>query len=148
MTFLRVISTSPRREISITRVLVRSRSSALVESPEDLRAVEGVLHVDEVDDDDPADVAQPQLAHDLVGRLEVRLQDRVLEVLASGEAARVHVDGGERLGLVDGDVAAGRQPHDALEHGVDLRRSGRSSRTAGRARGRAGRAAPARVTSS
>ena len=28
-------------------------------------------HVDEVDDDDPADVAQPQLAHHLLGRLEV-----------------------------------------------------------------------------
>src|SRR5690606_7454270 len=28
-------------------------------------------HVDEVDDDDAADVAQPQLAHDLLGRLEV-----------------------------------------------------------------------------
>src|SRR3712207_6941363 len=34
----------------------------------------------EVDDDDPADVAQPELAHDLVGRLEVGLRDRVLEL--------------------------------------------------------------------
>lgn len=37
-------------------------------------------HVDEVDDDDAADVAQPQLAHDLLGRLEVVLGDRLLEV--------------------------------------------------------------------
>ena len=36
-------------------------------------AVARARHVDEVDDDDPADVAQPQLAHDLVGGLEVRL---------------------------------------------------------------------------
>ena len=38
-----------------------------------------VRHVDEVDDDDPADVAQPELAHDLLDRLEVVLRDRVLE---------------------------------------------------------------------
>ena len=42
-------------------------------------AVLRVRHVDEVDDDDPADVAQPQLADDLGDRLEVVLRDRVLE---------------------------------------------------------------------
>ena len=35
----------------------------------DLALVLGALHVDEVDDDEPAEVAQPQLAGDLVGRL-------------------------------------------------------------------------------
>ena len=38
-------------------------------------------HVDEVDDDDPADVAQPQLTHDLARRLQVVGEDRVLERL-------------------------------------------------------------------
>src|SRR5918996_140099 len=50
--------------------------------------VEGVLHqlpvlrirhVDEVDDDDPADVTEAQLADDLLDGLEVVLRDRVLE---------------------------------------------------------------------
>ena len=45
----------------------------------DLLAVLRVRHVDEVDDDDPADVAQPELANDLLDRLEVVLRDRVLE---------------------------------------------------------------------
>jgi hypothetical protein len=40
----------------------------------------GVLHVDEVDDDDAAQVAQPQLARDGVRRFEVGLEDRVVEV--------------------------------------------------------------------
>ena len=39
-------------------------------------------HVDEVDDDDAAEVAQPELAHDLLGRLEVVLGDGLLEVAA------------------------------------------------------------------
>ena len=45
----------------------------------DGRPVLRVRHVDEVDDDDPADVAQPQLADDLLDGLEVVLRDRVLE---------------------------------------------------------------------
>ena len=45
----------------------------------DRGAVLRVRHVDEVDDDDPADVAQPQLADDLLDGLEVVLRDRVLE---------------------------------------------------------------------
>src|SRR5207248_6912966 len=57
-------------------------------------AVLRVRHIDEVDDDDPADVTQPQLADDLLDGLEVVLRDRVLEpagrALAAGadEAAR------------------------------------------------------------
>ena len=39
-------------------------------------------HVDEVDHHDAAEVAQPQLAHDLLGRLEVVAGDRLLEVAA------------------------------------------------------------------
>lgn len=59
-------------------------------------------HVDEVDDDDAADVSQAQLAHDLLGGLEVVLRDRLLEVSArADELARVHVDDGHRLCAVD-----------------------------------------------
>ena len=50
----------------------------------DLGAVLRVGHVDEVDDDDAADVAQAELADDLLDRLEVVLGDRVLEPLARG----------------------------------------------------------------
>ncbi len=43
----------------------------VAEAAAHLVAVRLDLHVDEVDDDDPADVAQAQLAGDLLGRLEV-----------------------------------------------------------------------------
>src|SRR5690606_19171130 len=39
-------------------------------------------HVDEVDDDEPAEVANPELAGDLVRRLEIRRQRGFLDVLA------------------------------------------------------------------
>ena len=43
-------------------------------------AVLRVLHVDEVDDDDAAQVAQAQLARDRLRRFEVGLEDGVVEI--------------------------------------------------------------------
>ena len=79
-----------------------------------------VLHVDEVDDDDPAQVAQAQLAGDRGGRLEVGLEDGFLEVAMADEGAGVHVDGGHRLGRIDDQVAAGLQQYLALQGFLDF----------------------------
>src|ERR671913_353351 len=93
-------------------------------------------HVDEVDDDDAADVAQAELADDLVGRLEVVGDHRLLEVGLADELAGVDVDHGHGLGQVLLDplvevVAVDHQldevgredvaddPHDQLRLGVD-----------------------------
>ena len=86
-----------------------------------LVAVLGPRHVDEVDDDDPADVAHPQLAHDLLGRLDVDLRDRVLEpaLAAAGERARVDVDDRQRFRVVDHEIAARGQVDAAAQHGVE-----------------------------
>ncbi|KZE94151.1 hypothetical protein AVP42_01362 [Agromyces sp. NDB4Y10] len=94
---------------------------ALDESTQHEVAVGLEHHVDEVDDDDAADVAESQLADDLLRRLEVVLGDRLLEVAAGAdELARVDVDDGHRLGAVDDQRTAGRQPHLALERLLDL----------------------------
>ncbi len=85
-----------------------------------------VGHVDEVDDDDPADVAQPELPHDLLHGLEVVLDRRVLEPLRralrarADEASRVDVDHRERLGVVEDQVAAGREVDAAVDGRRDL----------------------------
>src|SRR5690606_35021155 len=77
----------------------------------------------EVDDDDAADVAQAQLADDLLGRLKVVLRDGLFEVAAgSDELARVDVDDRHRLGAVDDERAARRQPGLAVERLLDLLR--------------------------
>src|SRR5215218_6029157 len=77
-------------------------------------------HVDEVDDDDAADVAQAELADDLVGRLQVVGDHRLLEVGLADELAGVDVDDRHGLGAVDHDRAARGQPDLALQGLVDL----------------------------
>ena len=78
----------------------------------DRGAVLRVRHVDEVDHDDPADIPEAELPHDLLDRLEVVLCDRVFESLRrvlrtrSDEPSGVDVDHRERLGIVEDEIAA------------------------------------------
>ena len=99
----------------------RSLASSSSNRSNDLAAVLGVLHVDEVHDEEPAEVAQPDLPRDLGDRLEVRREDRLLEVVLADELARVDVDRDEGLGLVDHDRAARGEVHPALQRVLDLR---------------------------
>ncbi len=91
-----------------------------IELREHRRAMLRLLHVDEVDDDDAAEIAQPQLARDHLRRLEVGLEDRVVEAAPAHEAAGVDVDRGHRLGLVDDEVAARLQIDAPPERLLDL----------------------------
>ncbi len=91
-------------------------AEAFGQAPQHKFAVALQDHVDEVDDDDPADVAEPELADDLFGGLQVVLGDRLLEVAAlAGELAGVHIDDGHRLGAIDHERPARGQPHLAVE---------------------------------
>ena len=117
---LRVISTRPSSEMSNTWVRVLSRARASRNTRITSSRLPGDLHVDEVDDDDAADVAQPELAGDLLGRLEVVPEHRLLEARPAHVLAGVHVDDRERLGVLDDERAARRQPHLAVERLVEL----------------------------
>lgn len=79
-----------------------------------------VLHVDEVDDDQAAQVAQAQLAGHFVGCFHVGAQRGFLDVGAAGGTRRVDVHGHQRLGVVDDHGAAGRQLHGAGVGRFDL----------------------------
>ena len=79
-----------------------------------------LLHVDEVDDDEAREVAQLELSRDLLGRLEVRPERRLLDRVLARRLAGVDVDGDESLGLVDDDIAARGKSHERAEHGVQL----------------------------
>src|SRR5262249_15624429 len=82
-----------------------------------------LLHVDQVEDDDAAQIARGDLADALLPRFGVLLDARSLEParrLLADVAPRVDVDRDERLGLVDDDRPAGLEPHFALEGLVDL----------------------------
>src|SRR5690606_14723160 len=77
------------------------------------------LHVDEVADDDAADVPKAELSRDLPCGVEVGLEDRLLGVLLPRVAAGVDVDRDERLGRLDDDVAAAGEVYAALERLAD-----------------------------
>ncbi len=93
---------------------------ALVELLLDGAVVALLLHVDEVDHDEAGKIAQAQLPGDFFRRLQIGAKRRVLDVVLAGGAARVHVDGDQRLGRVDDEVAAGFQRHVGREHRVEL----------------------------
>ncbi len=67
------------------------------------------VHVDEIDDDQPGEIPEPQLAGNLLGRLQIGLQRGFLDIALAGRAARVHVDCDQRLGLIEDDIPAGAQ---------------------------------------
>src|ERR1700731_817384 len=94
----------------------------LLQREQNFVTVAALFHVDEVDDDDAAQVAQANLADDLLHGFEVGLDDGVFE--ASGalanEFAGVDIDGHERFGVIDDDVAAGLQPNFSAQGFVEL----------------------------
>jgi hypothetical protein len=83
-------------------------------------AVLRLFHVDEVDDDQAAQVAQAHLAGHFVGGFQVGAGGGFLDVAALDGAGRVDVDRDQRFGVVDHDGAAGRQLHFAGVGRFDL----------------------------
>ena len=86
-------------------------AQVVVETGLDLAPVLRRAHVDEVVDDDAAEVAQAELAGDLVHRLLVGVEGVGLAVARAAALAAVHVDGHHRLGLVDHQRAARGERH-------------------------------------
>src|SRR5690606_22665003 len=68
-----------------------------------------VLHVDEVDHDEAAQVSQTQLAGHFIRRFLVGTQGGFFNVGTARGACGVHVDGDQRFGVVDDNRAARRQ---------------------------------------
>src|SRR5690606_32027655 len=79
-----------------------------------------VLHVDEVDHDQAAQVPQAQLPRDFVGRFLVGAQGGFLDVGAARRTRGVDVHRHQGLGVVDHDGAARRQRDRARVGGLDL----------------------------
>jgi hypothetical protein len=60
----------------------------------------------------PPQVPQPDLPHDLLHRVGIRLDDRVFEAVRLADIlAGIDIDRHQRLGLIDHDIAARLQPH-------------------------------------
>ena len=80
-----------------------------------------VFHVNKINDDNSAEVAQANLPGDFFGRFEIRLDNRVFEVLFPDKFAGIHVNRHQRLGAVNHQIAAGLEPHFALQRFFQFR---------------------------
>src|SRR6185369_16540861 len=78
-------------------------------------------HVDEVDHDDAAKIAQADLPDNFFNGIHVGLEDRVFQTGRLPDIlAGVDIDRNQRLGLVDHDIATALQPDFRLQRFVDL----------------------------
>src|SRR5258708_33410052 len=89
---------------------------------ENFLAVAALLHVDEVDHDNAAEVAEADLPDNFLHGFEVGLDDGVLEARGAfaDKFAGVDVNGHKRFGVVDDDVASGLEPHFRAQRLVQL----------------------------
>ena len=79
-----------------------------------------VTHVDEVNDNESADVAQTELACYGLGGLDVGLKDHFFLIFVAAIASGVDVDRNESLGFIDHNVAATGEPDLTRKGFVDL----------------------------
>ena len=85
-------------------------------------AVFGQIHVDEVDDDDSAHVAQPQLAGEFVGGAEIGVERVLFLCFLLRPVPAVHVHDVHGLRVFDAEVAAVSVVDGLSETGLDLLR--------------------------
>jgi len=92
----------------------------LPESQFDVALIALRFHVDKIDHEKPAEVAQAHLACDFFSGFEIGLERSFLDVAAARRTCRVDVDGGQGLGVIDHHRAARRQVHVARVRTFDL----------------------------
>src|ERR1700738_4926122 len=94
----------------------------LLQREQNFVAVAALLHVDEVDHDDAAEIAQTNLAHDFFHRFQIGFDNGVFQARGTfaDEFAGVDVDGHQRFSVVDDDVAAGLEPHFGAQSFVEF----------------------------
>ena len=66
-------------------------------------------HIDEIDNDQAAEIANTQLARDFIRRFEVSVESRCFDITTLGGARRVDIDRDQRFGVIDNDAAASWQ---------------------------------------
>ncbi len=64
-----------------------------------------IIHVDEIDNDNAAQIADAKLARDGVGRFQIGLENRVMKTATADKATGVYIDTGQRFGLVNDQIA-------------------------------------------
>ena len=92
----------------------------IAQSVFDLSLALGVLHVDEVDHDESAKVAQAHLTCDFISRFQIRTQCGFLDVGTFGGPRRIDVDRNQGLSMVNHHCATGGQGDETRVSRLDL----------------------------
>jgi len=94
----------------------------ILQRRQNLLTVLAIFHVDQIENDDSAEISQTNLTRNLLDCFHVRLRDRVLEsgISLSNEFAGVDVDSNERLRLVDDEISSRLQPNSRLQSFLDF----------------------------
>src|SRR6056297_2923647 len=87
----------------------------LIEHTDNLALVLVIGHVDEINDDDAAKVAQPELAGKRLGCLHIGLVDGFGKISSADITARIDVYGGHGFGLVNGEMTPGLERYVASQ---------------------------------
>ena len=96
------------------------RGDGGVQRFEDCIAMLGQIHIDEIDDDDAAQVTQPKLPRYSLRRFLIGLENSVVKRAHTDESTGIHVNGSQRFGLVDDDIAAALQIYAAMQCALNL----------------------------
>ena len=80
----------------------------------------GVFHINKIQDDDAAQITQPQLPHDCMRGFEIGLENGVVEIAAVDIAAGVDINRGHRLGLLNDQVTTGFEVDPPSERALDF----------------------------
>jgi hypothetical protein len=72
------------------------------------------LHIDKIDNNDAAEVSEPELPGNGLRRFKIGFKDSLFEVTAADIAAGIHVDCGHRFGLIEHQMPARFQVDFAL----------------------------------
>src|SRR3989442_10120534 len=86
------------------------------------RAIPPFLHVDQIQHDDAAQIAQPNLSDNLVYSLEIRARYCIFQTstATADELSRVDVNRHQSFRLIDDEVAARLEPNTGLDRLIDL----------------------------
>ena len=79
-----------------------------------------VLHIDKIDNDDAAQIAQAHLSRDRLSGLKIRLENRIVKAASTDKTARIDVDRGERFGGINDQIAARLESHFAFDCATDF----------------------------
>ena len=77
-------------------------------------------HVNKINDDDAAQIAQPQLAGDGVAGFQIGFEDGFVKIACAHKSACVHINRGHRLGGFNNQIAAKIQINTRLQRAVNL----------------------------